>query len=472
MAKNYLRKTSLNIFHFRIGVPAELQSILGKSEIKRSLKTSDVTYATKLAQVYAHTVLELFTKLRRGEVLTKIPMITPYTELKFDTVSTDAEGNVSVEGVELDPNNLEADVAALQSILGAQGSTKPKVTAKLLQDVVEDYCAEKKFSGTWKSKTESEYRASFSLMVQFFGNADISSLSAASANSFKLALMKLPPNYTKGVYQGLTVPQIIALKPPIKLSPTSVNKYLRHASTLFGFAKRHGYAPDDYFKGLMIKQAKRAHQFRAPWSRQNLQVLFGTKIFTARQGKKPYQYWVPLIGLLSGMRLDEICQLHLDDIRQDNGVWYFDVNDDAEKKVKNLSSRRQVPVHPVLIDKGLITFREILLAKSEDRLFPELQQRRDGYGQTVSKWFQRYRASLTLVPAPHSAKQDFHSFRHNVGDELKQLNEAPHHISAILGHEDPSITTSRYANPYSVKVLQPVIEKLDFSAITNGIHPY
>ncbi|WP_229734405.1 hypothetical protein, partial [Terasakiella brassicae] len=38
------------------------------------------------------------------------------------------------------------------------------------------------------------------------------------------------------------------------------------------------------------------------------------KIFTALSDKSGAEYWVPHIGLYNGMRLNEICQLNVEDV--------------------------------------------------------------------------------------------------------------------------------------------------------------
>ena len=47
---------------------------------------------------------------------------------------------------------------------------------------------------------------------------------------------------------------------------------------------------------------------------------------------------------------------HLDDIRQEGDVWVFDINDKEEKRLKNMSSERLVPIHPQLIKLGLLDY--------------------------------------------------------------------------------------------------------------------
>ena len=82
--------------------------------------------------------------------------------------------------------------------------------------------------------------------------------------------------------------------------------------------------------------------------------------------------WVPLIGMYSGMRLNEICQLQLTDIRESkDGIPYFDVTDSDDpqnKRKKNDNSKRAVPIHPELVSLGLLQYVEEL--NRARRVFP------------------------------------------------------------------------------------------------------
>ena len=53
--------------------------------------------------------------------------------------------------------------------------------------------------------------------------------------------------------------------------------------------------------------------------------------------------WVPLIALFSGMRSNEICQMRASDVRRKDGIWVFNVTDDAagqSLKTEAASARR------------------------------------------------------------------------------------------------------------------------------------
>jgi hypothetical protein len=74
--------------------------------------------------------------------------------------------------------------------------------------------------------------------------------------------------------------------------------------------------------------------------------------------KKPHEFWVPLLGLYTGARIDELSQMFSDDIRQTNdGFWFLHIHANDGNSVKNRASKRRVPIHPDLISLGLIESR-------------------------------------------------------------------------------------------------------------------
>ncbi|MEO5334642.1 MAG: site-specific integrase, partial [Magnetococcus sp. YQC-5] len=332
------------------------------------------------------------------------------------------------------------------------------VNSPLLSKVIEEYCTEMQAGGLWRDKTEEENRAIFTLFIRIVSDLPMASVGFETARHCKSVIQRLPPNMNKmPQYRDKSLDEILALQPEA-MSISSINKYLSRLSSLFDWARKHGYAKENFFEGLGLRQKVRADEQRERFEQSDLDLIFSTEIFTELRFVHPYYYWLPLIGLFSGARIDEICQLHLVDIRQEGGVWVFDLNDDGEKKLKSPSSKRLIPIHPRLLELGLIAYAEALKQRGQSRLFPELQHGRDGYAGPASKWFNaRYTTKLGI-----KAGRAFHSFRHTVADHLKQRDADEKKIGAILGHHDESMTTGRYGKRYGPDLLVPVIQMLDF----------
>jgi integrase len=173
---------------------------------------------------------------------------------------------------------------------------------------------------------------------------------------------------------------------------------------------------------------------------------------------QPDRLWVPLIGLLQGMRLNEICQLHVDDVSLD-GIPSISINDEAGKQVKNSDSYRRIPIHPKLIELGFQDYVQKVKATDKTRLFWLLKPHRGAYSHYTGKWFQVFnRKHVTLDP-----KKVFHSLRHGFIDHLANNSEAKEHqIAWLVGHTNrKSQTTGRYTKPPSPAQLLPIIEMYD-----------
>jgi len=123
-------------------------------------------------------------------------------------------------------------------------------------------------------------------------------------------------------------------------------------------------------------------------------------------------YWGFLICILTGMRPGEVGQLKGTDIRSDGQFYYFDLRPfDARegrvalKDIRNLKTQnagRVIPIHPLLIELGLLDRMQDLLDRGEDRLFPEWEPylRKDGtkrWSQPLSKSWQYLKKLLKLM---------------------------------------------------------------------------
>ena len=160
------------------------------------------------------------------------------------------------------------------------------------------------------------------------------------------------------------------------------------------------------------------------------------------------------------MRLGEIIQLDITDIKTDEGVLYFDVNDDGEKSLKNASSRRKVPVHPTLIELGFNYYVKASKKAGHQRVFEEAPVTKAGnISDITSKKFGRYIESIGIK---HD-KLTFHSLRHTFIDYAsKQAKLSDHVIKPLVGHADNSITHGTYGSKLSVPELYEAIEKIQY----------
>jgi integrase len=463
---SYISRNQYGIYHFRIAIPRSLRPYFQKREIKRSLGTSDRREAIRFSRLMAIQVNNLFLKANNGDMSNKHghPM-----HLTLKGIKKNPDGSIEIAEVEMDPDKKEDEAQLFQNAIDSLSPPVPKaptikpppIQTIVLDALLEEYVAEKVREESWTPKTQLESEGAFNLLVQIIGNVSVNTIGFEQARDYQNVLKKLPPNLKKSpLYRSKSIEEIIALKPSKLMEINTINKHVSRVSAFFGWAKKRGYVNDNYFSGLTLKNKKQPHEERNVFSNQDLSLIFSTEIFTENKHLHHFYYWLPLIALFTGARIEEICQLHLDDIWEENGIWVFDINEDLEKKLKTSSSKRLIPVHSKLIDLGILKYASSLRSKKKTRLFPELKHQRDGYSQAASKWFGRWREKNGLT----EDGKTFHSFRHTVGNTLKQKEIPEKQVAAILGHSGKSMTFDRYGKPFKPSVLQPVIEQLDFDS--------
>ena len=246
-----------------------------------------------------------------------------------------------------------------------------------------------------------------------------------------------------------------------KQKPMTRNTYAMLFSAIFKCAMRRKKATTNPFDGQRIKAATVHYE---PFTDLELATLFGDAKFEIAPRKHKTATalpWVSLISAYTGCRLEEAAQLKAGDIKQTDGIWYFEFCHDGNGKTQ--AATRVVPMHRALIDAGLLRYRDALEPRS--MLFPGLTRRKSKGGKLGPKLgdaFNWWRNKLGLV----RPGVNFHSFRHTVGDRLRKAGVPEDDRAALLGHEDERITSRVYGHDGpGLHRLQSVIERLQYPGL-------
>jgi integrase len=270
--------------------------------------------------------------------------------------------------------------------------------------------------------TLQQYRPRLKVIVEALGpSRPVASVTKSDCRRLvEDVFLKLPSNHTKK-YPGLTLSEAVKKgaeegAPVIALKTQRL--YVELLKTFFEWAEQ-----DDIVEASPARKAplpKGRTGERSGFSIAELNTIFHAPLYTgcrddengyAFQGDaKPrrHRFWIPLIALYSGMRVQEIALLRRRDLRHEWDVDFFDLVEDrvTGRTLKTKGSVRCVPVHPVLIDLGLLTYAQRLPA--DGYLFPDLLKGAKDPGDSMSKWFGRFLASLEII----DPSLVFHSFRH------------------------------------------------------------
>ncbi|MEH6644061.1 site-specific integrase [Sulfitobacter sp.] len=328
---------------------------------------------------------------------------------------------------------------------------------------VKDYMSEGQRGELWAAKTISEKHDALDLLGVITGNKPTSQLTKADARMVKATVARLPKNRSKDPRtRDLSLADMMLVADVPKLATRTVNAYLSAFQSFAAWAVNNGHMDENIFTGTRLPQKTRdSTKQRAAFDAAQLGLMFGH--LTANQAnlvRKDDHKWPTLIAMFTGARLNEVAQLHTCDVRQVNGTWCIDINDDDEKTLKTAASRRLVPVHQRLLDTGFLAFVDGRRSGAA-RLFPSLSySAQNGYGRNVGRWFnEKFLPALAL-------KQDtlvFHSLRHSMVTLLSQADVPDSMVKALVGHGQVGVThTSYFKTGFTVEQLKREIDKFTF----------
>ncbi len=331
----------------------------------------------------------------------------------------------------------------------------------LISKLIDDYIESTERQKELREKTLIEYKNNLDLMVEIIGDFPINQLSHKHGRLLSSSLEKLPPRRkTDGRYNQKSVKQLIKMDVDNPMDKRTVNKLIQRCSSWLNWVIRNGYYTErNIFHGKSIPSNKGKNTItRQPFSSKQLNLIFNKKVYLQRtlNSTSPCKfvfYWIGILGLHQGTRLQELCQLHLKDIYPLNKIWVIDINDNStDKKLKTPNSTRIIPLHQTLIDLGFLNYLNILEQNGKERVFHELTLGRDGYTKNPSRFFNDYLRELDLKT--DSAKYDFHCLRHNCNNALIQKDVNVEHRNDYLGWSQTGMSKSVYGKPFEPSILK------------------
>lgn len=333
-----------------------------------------------------------------------------------------------------------------------------------LDGIIQMFIAANLADEAWEFNTEKERRAHLALLQDILGaQFNIADMDAEKARYVRDIINALPKNRNKNPKtRGKPLMEQVKVTGVNTLGPATIEKYLTCYSNLFGWCVNEGYISRNYFEKLKGRgNSKKDGVKRIAFTPDQIETMLAE----LRKGKsglanRDYRYWGSMIGLYTGARLNEIAQIMLDDIKQEDGIWYFDMNDDGDnKKLKTEASRRYVPIHNALLDLGIIAYRDKLKRQGKARLLHELTYcKKNGYGKKLGHFFNQVFLPKLGMKKPEIV---FHCFRHTAITRLLQAGEELPVVQSIVGHERSGTAMQIYFREgYKLPRLKQAMDKL------------
>jgi len=288
----------------------------------------------------------------------------------------------------------------------------------------------------WKPRTVTEYLTCKSRILSEMGeDLPVASIDYYKAKAFRDKLLK----------SGL--------------SPARVNLYTGFLKALLAFEMQTTrILPANPCERLQYKDTRRKDELRAAFDPDDLRMMFvDSDAYGQDQIKAPERFWVPLIALYTGARMEEICQLHDDQIAEVDGHWCMVVEAKHPDQSVKTSEKRLIPLHPFLLDLGLHRFAQ--KRTGSGHLWPTLPRLNNRYGHYFGRWFKEFKDKCGIDPKP--SFKVFHSFRHTVETKLQYEEADQRLIDQMMGHS-VAAESARYGKQFVNKLHDNVVLKLNW----------
>ncbi|MEZ3187347.1 tyrosine-type recombinase/integrase [Pseudomonas sp. LM13] len=229
--------------------------------------------------------------------------------------------------------------------------------------------------------------------------------------------------------------------------PSTVNNLLATLSTVLKWAEANDLIKKAYTAKL--KLTKNTTSKREGFTESQV-----AKAMSHANGlpATSWQRWGLSLLAITGARVGEIAQLTKADIKQVDGCWCIDINEDGPgKSLKNRYSTRLVPLTDGALGFDLTAFLEAVKAGAlpSDNGINAMNASR-GLGALLKE----------ALGEDREQNQTLHSLRHSMASRLQSKGTPVIYTQAILGHASGSISYDTYGNSVPVKALAEVLREV------------
>lgn len=443
-----------NKWRAKVRVPTALAAEYGASHLYKTLTAPDRRGARLEAEGWELLLkAEWAARMQREKPAANV-LRTLYEALRqeaargaFALHTGDPEADPFVEGVgheidkladetggrELDPVEevrLKALQDAAEELQGRPAGPRPELEPSFIElaaSYVDLWAAQ---SGLKPSNTRQQKEATYRLFGDFIGDRPIRTVRQADAAAFVDALRRMDPVWARS--PGARELGWVELQrrfggARVGMADATVNRHVQALQALWQWAARRGHCSgSNPFEGHR-RRLRPGVNVRGylPWETEELAKLLSPP------PRRSDLTEVILVGMFTGMRLDEIASLKWSQFREAEGVRFIQVED-----AKTQAGNRQVPLHPAL---GWLWERR---GKPLARVWPTFNPEGPGKkaGADAGREFSRFKASRGFP----DRRKVFHSLRKNVTQQMERAGVPENEWAQVFGHER-GFTYSRYS---------------------------
>lgn len=331
-----------------------------------------------------------------------------------------------------------------------------------------------------KGKSEKRHRGYVTRLSEFLGDPDVSQITALQMDSFLIELKRFPN--TKRDIEKMPFMKAIAEAEKRDdyrvLHIKTVWNWTVVYKALFEFAVDRDLMRKNPAANMMKKPSAEESEERDPYEAEDLATIFKAPMFQGAASAsgyrnahgslitKDHKYWLPILALWTGGRIEELASLDVSEIKTQEGISFIDLTGRPLKglrRVKNPSARRIIPIHDRLIALG---FMKYVSERHSGLLFPELDGDAVKMSDQFGKWWGRWCETVAQMKGEglDDPRKVFHSFRHT-WKRAARMSDAKEEVHDLIsGHKDGNSVARSYGRGVDLMTLKAAMDLIDFPA--------
>jgi integrase len=480
----YLKRSRHGVYYFRFVIPLALRFAFdGRIEVRRSLATRDPKVAKSWAYALGPVARAI---LEEARVLAgKFPKGVDLDKLLSDPANRNLEVELR-DGTKLRADSaIPGEVDALKSVLDHLGKSRQIPVREALDDSEAERLAQVqarfpplhgKAFGTGDPAPAKFKPIRLTVAIKFYDhNVLKKEPNTKTAKKYRAILDELAQHSGDIWVHELDESHIVAFRNAQNAMQRAASTIDNKVSAISGFLKwclQELHFPKGVLPTagqIQLSKAKRIARANG-YERFTLDELIriflsptparrrgrGSSRSAAERGApalayldenlgQPHWFWLPILALYTGARIEELCQLHLNDIYRKDGVLVMDINSLDDKGVKTAAGVRHIPIHPAVEALGFVDYVDDVkeAIPGAARLFPYLVPAADDIlSGSASKKFAGYLERCGVKNERRS--KSFHSFRGTANQELTDRGVSLEYRCLLVGHDINSVNVKSY----------------------------
>jgi len=425
-------------YHARLDVPADVQPIIGKKVLGKSLKTSNLAEA-KAAGAY---VIARW----REEIL------DARGRLNNDTWKLEAFEEMSKHRAHYVQRGDLGGGDDLFNMIAGQGEILNKVLERYFPNGIPDEIRRQAHDEASDSKFfGSPPKVSFfnHLMLERFKEYRLQEVEITTAER-DYSDMKALGQFLDDRGYGFDVVSISMWIESLDVKRVVKKRKLQAGKAFIKWLQKNSYysnALDNPFEKVELPKEKRKQEddSRQPFTTKEVEALY-SKI----KGTDDLLANTVAIAAYTGMRAEEIAQIKVTDIFKEEGSYFIRVSRQATKTDAGV---RVVPIHQAL-EPLVLRLKES--TTTEYLLDYETHSRIGKRSVLLVTRFSKVKRSMGFP-----STKTFHSFRHTLTTQLERAS-IPENVAAdIVGHAKTTMTYGLYSGGTSLKLRKEAINQIE-----------